>query len=360
MTNRHVTAEYDVTEHINAKGLRGPEFAYAKNPGEKRILILGDSFAEGYSVAFDSLFSEVLRRTMVSHGCEGATVINAGTGGYATDQEYLYFVHEGFRYHPDLTILLVYSNDITDNVQDRHWRGFKPYFKLENGKLTLANVPVPRPVATEEEHSDTDEGFFCAAKVWLNDNSRLYALVREFIVNNHRVHALAMKLGLAERPSGEGPLIRVPDELKVWRKSYDPQTKRAWEMTGALIRALKEVSIQANSDLLIFYVPVSASVHKDEWEATKKKYGLSDDEWSIDQVALELKALCNSAGLDFIDPTARFVSEAEVLSQQDRLLYFPLDRHWTPEGHRLSGELLFDYLYTNYRPWFKSPVSARR
>src|SRR4030042_6611591 len=60
----HSTLEYTVTEQSNSKGIRGPEYSYAKKPGEFRILILGDSFAEGYSVDFNNHFSEVLRRKL--------------------------------------------------------------------------------------------------------------------------------------------------------------------------------------------------------------------------------------------------------------------------------------------------------
>ncbi len=358
-TARHLTAEYDVTEHINSKGLRGPERAYAKKPGEKRILILGDSFAEGYSVTYDSLFSEVLRRKMAAQGGSDISIVNAGTGGYATDQEFLYFLSEGVRYHPDLTILLVYSNDIIGNTESRYWRGFKPYFRLENGQLVLNNVPVPKPTTENDVKLAFSGSFVNRAKLWLNDNSRLYSLVREFVVNNYRIHLAAIKLGLAQRPPGDGPLIRVPDELKVWSKFYDPTTRQAWKVTKALIRALRDATEQVGSDLLVFYVPISASVYSDQWEATKTRYGFSDDEWNINQVGLELRQFCELEGIGFIDPTEQFISEARRVETQGRLLYFPLDRHWTAEGHQLGGDLLFEYLYGNYRRWFDGPSSVQ-
>ena len=43
--------EYTVRLEINSLGLRGPERAYAKPEGVKRVLLVGDSFAEGFTVA---------------------------------------------------------------------------------------------------------------------------------------------------------------------------------------------------------------------------------------------------------------------------------------------------------------------
>src|SRR5262245_5386887 len=43
------TAEYDIEEQINSKNLRDREYDYSKPVGTTRILILGDSFTEGYT-----------------------------------------------------------------------------------------------------------------------------------------------------------------------------------------------------------------------------------------------------------------------------------------------------------------------
>jgi hypothetical protein len=105
VTGRHVTSEYAISERMNSKGIRGPEYPYQKNRGEYRVLILGDSFAEGYTVEFSELFSEVLKNDLnhkkSAHHYE---VINMGVGGYSTDQELLLLQTEGKKYAPDLTI----------------------------------------------------------------------------------------------------------------------------------------------------------------------------------------------------------------------------------------------------------------
>src|SRR5262245_61702990 len=52
--------EYKQDLRINSHGLRGPERDYGKPPGVRRVLLLGDSFVEGYTVAEDDTVAAVL------------------------------------------------------------------------------------------------------------------------------------------------------------------------------------------------------------------------------------------------------------------------------------------------------------
>ena len=341
---RHITSEYNIDESLNSKGIRGPEYAYDKRPGEYRVMMLGDSFVEGYSVEFEEVTSQVLQNLLTERGHPDCTVINGGTGGWSTDQEYLFFQNEAYKYHPDLTILMFHPNDIVGNVEKGQFRGLKPRFLLVNGELTLTNVPVPDPAQIPDESANTDEGLLLKAKQWLFANSRLYILFQGFVTNNHNLHLLAIKLGLAESPGENGELLPVPIEVKMYARSYDAETRQAWELTEALIVSLKEAVLSAQSKLVVFYVPPSAAIYDNEWQATKTKFGISDTDWSIHQAANELKAVCEKNGIGFIDPTSRFLAQAERLREQDGLLYFPHDAHWTAGGHRLSAEILADHI----------------
>ena len=341
---RHVTIEYDIEEHLNSKGIRGPEYSYTKDPDESRVVMLGDSFVEGYSVEFDQTSSQVLERILTNRTGDKYTVINGGTGGYSTDQEYLYFKYELGQYRPDLTILMFYSNDVVGNSRDHHYRGNKPVFQLYDGKLALSNVPVPKPAASTVDEGQAQESLFSRTKQWLFANSRLYGLVRKVVTGNYHLHLLAIKLGLADPPGTPEDPIPVPDELKVWARSYDEDTKRAWQLTEALIKHMKQAVESTGSRFLVYYIPTSAAIYDDEWQATKKMYRMSDSEWNMNRVAFELKAICKRNGIDFIDPTPQFLAEADRLRRHNGRVYYPLDRHWTPEGHRLTAEILADHI----------------
>ncbi|MCH8045073.1 MAG: hypothetical protein IID44_15285 [Planctomycetes bacterium] len=128
---------------INSKGLRDREYEYDKPAGWRRILVLGDSFAWGYGVADEEIFTEVLEDRFEREGTKWQ-VINAGVSGWGTDQQLLYLQSEGLKYQPDVVVLAFYvGNDLTNNTQSIQYGLNKPLFL--DLDLQLANVPVPKP-----------------------------------------------------------------------------------------------------------------------------------------------------------------------------------------------------------------------
>jgi len=77
-TTEFSNPEYAITESFNSRGVRGPEYSLAKPPDEYRIVILGDSFTEGYTVEFEESFSEVLKRQLSEQTGWQIEVINLG------------------------------------------------------------------------------------------------------------------------------------------------------------------------------------------------------------------------------------------------------------------------------------------
>jgi lysophospholipase L1-like esterase len=95
---------------INSKGLRDREIPYERTPGTLRILMLGDSFTEGWGVALDDTFAKRLERLYAAKGVK-AEVINAGVGNYNTVMEVNAFLDEGRKYDPDIIVLNFTFND---------------------------------------------------------------------------------------------------------------------------------------------------------------------------------------------------------------------------------------------------------
>ncbi len=128
---------------INSRGLRDREYALAKPAGVKRLLVLGDSFAWGYGVGDDDIFTEVLERRFESER-RPWQVVNTGVSGWGTDQQYLFLKSEGFDYQPDVVLLAFYLLNDPKEVRLSDVYGLsKPVFL--DTKLTLGNVPVPLP-----------------------------------------------------------------------------------------------------------------------------------------------------------------------------------------------------------------------
>ena len=343
---RQHTSEYDVVEHINAHGLRGPDVPFEKPDGTQRVLLLGDSFLEGYTVADDETVAAVLgqllnARTVAPGPVE---VINGGTAGYATDQELLFFERDGRRYSPDVTVLLFYVNDVWFNARSRYWRGFKPRFVVEGDSLRPTNVPVPPPDPTvfafQVQGGRGIVRFIRRTDGWFGRHSRAYGLFRNTVTGIPAVQGFLIRRGLGA----------VPGEWRAWSRHPDTTLQAAWQVTEALLKQMRTEVEEAGSRFLIFYVPPRPAVYPDDWRRTRTAYAMTDDQWSPTADADRLSAICERDAITCVVPLSRFRREAERLAGEGRALYFNRDAHWSPDGHRLAGEVIAEYVAAMLSP----------
>lgn len=340
-----------VLYQINSKGIRGHEYAYEKTNNEYRILLLGDSYTEGYVVEFEDLFSEIMM-SKLNDMVKGVNfqAINSGTSGWSTDQELIFFQSEGKKYNPDLTILMFFQNDLSYNNQPKDWgMNYKPLFKEMNGKLVLTNVPVPKPdkIVYDDQLKPKDESLVKKMRVWLHRNSYLYGFIKERVNNTYFMNNLAVKLHLKDASENKDNLL-PPREYNVWEKRYNESVRESWRITEMMLNQLKEETDSIGSRLLVFFIPHEASIYQEMWRKIKINYGLSDENWNIDQVGFELEAVCKRNDIDFINPTELFISQAKELEKNRQFLYDPINTHWNIEGNKFVGELLADYIISKH------------
>jgi hypothetical protein len=143
-----------LTTQINAAGekwsLRTDENGQrliAQNPrASRRILILGDSLSFGEGIDIKYRFDV----KMLSY-LPDARVINTGTGGYGTDQEYVAFRYWKHLLVPGDTVLIVLNqSDYFDVLRRSFFGRAKPYFETVDGSYVLR----PPPIGLWERWSD--------------------------------------------------------------------------------------------------------------------------------------------------------------------------------------------------------------
>lgn len=128
--------EWKVPYRTNARGFRDREHTLEKTPGRKRILILGDSFAEGYGVREEARWASRLENNMAGD----AEVVNLGVRGYDILQEYRLLLQEGLAWQPEWVIQMVNESDYlaTPLSSDMDTtRRFRPPYRIEGEKLVL-------------------------------------------------------------------------------------------------------------------------------------------------------------------------------------------------------------------------------
>src|SRR5262249_52950351 len=108
-TTTRKTSEFKVTYAINSLGLRDDEsLTKAKPAGTQRVLFVGDSFVQGYTVERDDLFVDLVERAFAADG-RNVQSVNGGTEGWSTDQEVVWLEKEGFTYSPDAVVFCFFQ-----------------------------------------------------------------------------------------------------------------------------------------------------------------------------------------------------------------------------------------------------------
>lgn len=317
--------EYRVEVVINDKGLRDVPREYRTPPGVTRVLAVGDSFLEGYTVPLDQTVTRRLESRLAEGGCR-AEVINGGTTAWSTDQELLFFRSEGVRYEPKLVLLFFYYNDIYYNDSQSYFGRPKPIFQMKDTGLELHRYPVrrPRPRAAPAEPPEAASG--SALLQWVSD--RLWT-------GAPGVYDALSVLGLWE------PMPRrVPrEELRVYDVRQVPRLEEAWLKTEAILRAFRQDAEEAGARFLVVYVPSRMEIQDDSWRVTLALYG--DPPFERDAVARRLEALGEENGFGVVDLTG-------PLRAADRGLlgrpYFQFDGHWTARGHSAAADALGERL----------------
>ena len=94
----------------NAEGHRDRDIPVARQPGTARILMVGDSFTEGWGVRAEETISKRLE-VMFARAGQQVEVMNTGVGNYNTTMEVEAFLTRDAKYSPDVVVLNYVVND---------------------------------------------------------------------------------------------------------------------------------------------------------------------------------------------------------------------------------------------------------
>jgi hypothetical protein len=333
--------EYSVDVKINSLGLRDPERGYEAAAGTFRILALGDSFVEAYSVSLDDTVTQVLERQLAP-SCR-AEVINGGTAAYSTDQEYLFYKTEGVRYGARVVALFFYYNDVFFNWSEHHFGTPKPQLVERDGALVLAEpvgTPAPPPPSAAAAASVSPSAALAAANVASEGTrgSALVAFARDRLRKGApRAYQVLAHLGLWEPIV---PAIPHP-QLKVYKRKNVPEIVEAWTLTRRILLELAREVAAHDARLVVVYVPSRMEVNDADWDATRMTYGMEPPLWDRGAVLEEVQKAARAAGVPLLDLTGPMRRADSLLGAKP---YYTFDGHWTPLGHRIAAEQLERFL----------------
>jgi lysophospholipase L1-like esterase len=331
--------EYTVEVAINGHGLRDKERDYGAAPSTFRVLALGDSFVEAYSVPLAASVTQVLEASLDRPGCR-TEVINGGTAAYSTDQEYLFYKDEGVRYSPSVVVLFFYFNDILFNSLDDHFGTPKPHLVAGNGGLVIENEPVPAPPPARPRALPAPEPPRSVLWDWMTQRLRRGA---------PRAYAALARTGLWAASRVEAP----HDQLKVFRTRPIGDIETAWEATATILEALAREVEAHGGRLLVAYVPSRMEVSDRDWELTRLRYGMEPGRWDRGLVARRLGDIGRAARFPVLDLTVPLRAEEGRWTGP----YYVEDGHWNALGHRVAAREVQRTLHD--LGWLPACVSGR-
>jgi hypothetical protein len=301
---------------INELGLRDAPRRHEGAPGVFRVMVLGDSFAEGFSVAFEDSVSQVLERSLTRPDCP-VEVLAAGTVGYSTDQAYLYYREEGRRFAPRIVLLLFYYNDIVYNARESVGRAPKPLLTFHEGAPKLKTSPLTPPAPIHETPARVR-----GSVAWSWAKERL-------LTGAPAAYDGLARLGVVPRREP----VRAGSELLVYSREPPRDVLDAWAQTVNILKAFRDETAARDARLLVVYVPSKMEVSDHDWELTQALYGLDERAWDRRRVASELLLACRRLGVPALDTT-------EPLRRQERgtqSTYHARGGHWNGLGHATAA-----------------------
>ena len=321
------------SEVIDVRGQRVPR---VKEPGETRVLFIGDSGTEGVRMGIEDTFPARFEARMEGRGGRGGRggregreghggrvrAINAGVFGMTTIDELRFLESRLLPLEPDVVVVgLFMANDINFNLGHvERLREVTPRSGVGaflTDRSALAQFLFVQAIALNARHRwvATDE---------LAEET---VLPREIsLVDENGLHALSYPMGEI--------MTYVQPESALMERGYEVLEDALWQM-----RRLGE---RRGFEVRVLLIPTPSAVsgrltllHYPTILDDLRAEGVAIDEGSLDFDAPTRRVLeiCEELGIRCYDPTARM---REIGPE----VFFPDDEHPTATGHAVLAETL--------------------
>ena len=316
--------EWGAWVQINATGLRDREIPYART-GAGRVLLLGDSFAAGLQVALDDVVTKQLEHRLNAPDPPGTRVevLNAGVSAWGTDNALLYFLHEGWRYRPDVVLLLFNTgNDVLEN----HRALFtslgtypdKPFFRMADGRLVRDHYPLP-PLPRLQAFA-----------------VHAYRALGPYSAFVRRLGTVSLVWRYLQAPPHVEPGMSPAKPGEICLREYPAQWREAWRITRGLVLRLRQ-AVEARGARLVVVVLNSREEVSPARMDTMRAFNpdLAKADLDPDKPNRLIGRFLARRGIPAIALLDAF---RERFGRDGSPGFFEWDIHWTAAGHALAAE----------------------
>ncbi len=331
-TGRSITKEWDVTYDINSFGLRDRDYPVVKPESTCRILVLGDSFTEGYGVEIEDAFVKILERRL--NGISGEKpvyeVINCGIAGYSPLLEYLFLVKKGLQLNPDMVVLFYDFGDLKDDYE------YERVTVFGKDGMPLGCSPLKRVRAFS---SNPVEHFLLKySRFYLYIENRMNKLL-------YKLKKIGFKQYINDNVSCKEHILFDKsensdiDRFVVFRENNGYILRRLWQKNEKYIRLIHEMLRDNGVAFVLATYPYAIEINGVEWSEGRREYGFKVGEEYAEPIVVDfMRRYAEEEGIPFIDVYTYF-KESDL-----KPLYFDFDGHFTDNGHRVMAESMFKEL----------------
>jgi hypothetical protein len=309
----YIVAESEPIEiRTNRFGMRDDDVELLKPDRTFRILNLGDSFGAGHGVHQDSSYSELLEKQLNASLVPDlhVDVLNASVPGYDPRNEYLYYLHYGRAFTPDLVVLGLYvGNDFS----------------------TLPSAAVQNPASPPERPpAFALRRLTYGIRHFLGTHSHLYIFLRRTFDHLLDRWNLTRLFG---------------NNLDIYERELSSHALARYDRNVSYLDSLRQQCAADSVPLILVVIPTIFQIDS-SFLSSKiiDFYGLDESrfDWSKPQQRIH-EHFDGQHGVAVIDMRDHLINP-------ELRYYLPRDNHWNGTAHAVAADVLAKLIRTRYLP----------
>jgi len=287
---------YDVTYTSNEIGARDTSF---KDNADEDVILIGDSFAEGYGVNLQNTSQKYIENLTKRNVLNFGVSHNFGPVQYSIIYENL---AKNFK-HNTVIVYLLPNNDFGENDYS-NWEGskrYRPYYKLINDKTYKVFFPAESKKNYKSKTKKIKKLFkdtFWTSNIFINLNY------------NYKIYRSNKK-----------------NSSKTFSGYFDSSLKQQ----KAAIYFLNKIINNNSSNVLLVSIP-----RPSDYERLNNGFKLKDIYWN--------NYFTNK---DLSNNKFKFIDLINYLPDNLNKIYLECDGHWSPEGNLWAAKIISKYVNMN-------------
>ena len=346
MSERRENLEFDYVFATNSQGLRSEEVASVKESKSRRVLVVGDSFVEGFGVAQNETFTSQLSQQYQNEGIE---FINAGLSGQGPLKYEAVVKAFSSRLDADAILLCLFANDLADMALPPGYRWYEKLAVTVWPNLAgLAKTLKHRGNSPSPQKSDRKIDFVDSVVAAASSRG-----IEDQLIEQWQTGLKPEWVEAADNLHISGPILSFGLlNPQFWSESIDIDTSEAQEKWQLMRNTLIDIATFAREnekELAVVYIPSVFQYDIESFNDSRPWPALGSvlrKEWLDGQSEIQarLSELMQRQNTHFLDLTPALRKQ---VVQNEGSLNFHLDEHFNSAGHTFTAKTIDNWLQTD-------------